>query len=579
MTRFRVACPWLILSSFLFFASCELWGPWDNPVDSDGENYQGYETVSDVNAVKPMESDYGATTYIPTLVSSAVLGASAYQFQISDSADFSSILHTSDEIAGNQFLANDCPGLNSATPYYWRVRAKKDGVWGEYSTEIATFILNAPVFGVITPTNGATTNDTTPLLDWSDVTGSSGYEIQYADTIEGLPASSAFWASESNYQISNGLVLGTWYWRVRTRNSDNVWGAWSDSWSFTVAWPYTIIPSPSNGGVTSDTTPLLDWNYVAEAVGYEIQYAGTSDGVVGSTAIATASSQYQYPSIFALGETLYWRVRAKNADDVWGAWSNIWSFTVVWTYSLACSPSNGGTTSDTTPLLDWSDVNSASGYEVQYADTSAGVVSAMAVEASSSQYQYPMTLTLGDVIYWRVRAKNADNVWGSWTSTWSFSIRAHAVGDTGPAGGMVFYDKGSYSDGWRYLESRTTDEDGLFHQWKTTPTSTTGTSTAIGTGYTNTYTAMAGTSHPAAELARLAIYGGYNDWFLPSKDELNQMYLQRSIIGGFGGYPSGYYWSSSEFDNDDAWTQQFYYGHQGFSIKSTGYRVRVIRAF
>jgi hypothetical protein len=86
------------------------------------------------------------------------------------------------------------------------------------------------------------------------------------------------------------------------------------------------------------------------------------------------------------------------------------------------------------------------------------------------------------------------------------------------------------------------------HQWKTIATSTPGTSTAIGTGYTNTYTAMAGADHPAAELARNATYGGYDDWFLPSKGELNQMYIQRSVIG-----LSYYYWSSSEYDNNNTW--------------------------
>jgi hypothetical protein len=422
MTKFRVVCSWSILSFFFILASCELWGSWDNPVDAGGSNYQGYETVSDVNEVKPADSDSGSVTYIPLLISSKVLGASAYQFQISGSADFTSILYTSDETASNQFHASDCPGLIAATPYYWRVRAKKDGVWGEFSSELATFILNAPVFGGIVPTLGATINDTTPLLDWDDLTGSSGYEVQYANTSEGVEGSVAFSASASSHQVSTGLPLGIWYWRIRARNADNVWGAWSGTWNFTVAWPYTILPTPSNGGTTSDTTPLLDWNHVEGAAGYEIQYAGTSGGVIGSTAIATASSQYQYPSILALGETLYWRVRAKNSDNVWGAWSNTWSFTVVWTYSMVRTPANGGTTSDTTPLLYWSDVNGASGYEVQYADTSAGVVSAMAVEATSSQYQYPTTLALGDVVYWRVRAKNVDNVWGAWTSTSFFSV-------------------------------------------------------------------------------------------------------------------------------------------------------------
>ena len=84
-----------------------------------------------------------------------------------------------------------------------------------------------------------------------------------------------------------------------------------------------------------------------------------------------------------------------------------------------------------------------------------------------------------------------------------------------------------------------------------------------------------------AELQR----GGYGDWFLPSKDELNQMYLK---IGegapapntNIGGFAADYYWSSTEFDSDDAWRQLFSSGPQYNSNKTNGAnRVRAVRAF
>jgi len=151
----------------------------------------------------------------------------------------------------------------------------------------------------------------------------------------------------------------------------------------------------------------------------------------------------------------------------------------------------------------------------------------------------------------------------------------YAVGVTGPAGGKIFYDKGSYSAGWRYLEAWTADESGTY-QWKTSYTTTGGTSTAIGTGYANTYTAMAGTAHPAAERARNATWGGYSDWFLPSRDELNLMYGQKGVIGGFA---SVNYWSSSEYDIIPAWIQNFANGGQYYYNKDDDLRVRVVRAF
>ncbi|MFA6506287.1 MAG: hypothetical protein WCT14_09325, partial [Treponemataceae bacterium] len=70
--------------------------------------------------------------------------------------------------------------------------------------------------------------------------------------------------------------------------------------------------------------------------------------------------------------------------------------------------------------------------------------------------------------------------------------------------------------------------------------------------------------------------GGYDDWFLPSKDELNLMYGQKGVIGSFA---SDYYWSSSEVDNYGAWGQGFASGGQYDYYKGSGIRVRAVRTF
>lgn len=68
----------------------------------------------------------------------------------------------------------------------------------------------------------------------------------------------------------------------------------------------------------------------------------------------------------------------------------------------------------------------------------------------------------------------------------------------------------------------------------------------------------------------------YGDWYLPSKHELNLLYLQRTVVGGFG---TNIYWSSSEATDFHTWRQSFNTGIQGGSWKNELSYVRAIRAF
>lgn len=108
------------------------------------------------------------------------------------------------------------------------------------------------------------------------------------------------------------------------------------------------------------------------------------------------------------------------------------------------------------------------------------------------------------------------------------------------------------------------------------------TSTLIGEGKVNTENILekypaATFPNSAAAVARGYRGGGHNDWYLPSKEELNQLYLSRSAVGGFA---SGVYWSSTEGNANDAWLQNFENGYQNnYYFKYIEWRVRPVRAF
>ena len=110
---------------------------------------------------------------------------------------------------------------------------------------------------------------------------------------------------------------------------------------------------------------------------------------------------------------------------------------------------------------------------------------------------------------------------------------------------------------------------------------------AIGAGAQNTIDIEAGCTTPgtAADICANLTLGGYSDWFLPSKDELNEMYLNKAAIGGFALPLLDYYWSSTE-DGEDffgnfetSWSQNFINGNQFNFNKNANANVRAVRAF
>ena len=110
--------------------------------------------------------------------------------------------------------------------------------------------------------------------------------------------------------------------------------------------------------------------------------------------------------------------------------------------------------------------------------------------------------------------------------------------------------------------------------------------TAIGTGSQNTADILAGCSETniAAYLCDTLTLGGYSDWFLPSKDELNKLYENIGQgnalgLGNVGGFADDDYWSSTERADYDAWRQYFSYGGQYSNYKTNDSNVRAVRAF
>lgn len=163
----------------------------------------------------------------------------------------------------------------------------------------------------------------------------------------------------------------------------------------------------------------------------------------------------------------------------------------------------------------------------------------------------------------------------------SYDSGLYKLRDRGPGGGWIFYINPNYKeDGWRYLEAAPVDQSAGIRWSDTLPAiEPTAQGTSIGTGAANTDAILDynGNVECAAKVCRDYRGGGYDDWFLPSIDELEQMYFVLKDTEGF----NSIYWSSSECtpDSQNVFYIHFAIGDKESDQKDNTFAVRAIRAF
>ena len=362
-------------------------------------------------------------------------------------------------------------------------------------------------------------------------------------------------------------------------------------------------------GTSGNTQVSLTWYAPASTGGsaitdYVVQFSISASS--GFTTFSDGTSTATTATVTGLTNSTvyYFKVAAVNSVGT-SAYSAVSSGV---TPGVASAPTGLTVSSGPTGMnVSWTAPTSTGGsaitdYVIQYT-TSAGYSYVTFSDGTSTATSTTITgLIAGSTYYIRVAAVTslATGTYSSESSGVLSKTCANGgvcvLGNTGPGGGKVFYVS-SYAfastgsdcgSSCYYLEAAASDVSGPF-TWCSTSSRTNAIAQGIGDGMANTTTADSTCTSGAIQQAAdyQSTIGGvtFTDWHLPSKNELDQLFINQLHVAGLS---PQFYWSSSEFSNpgdpsyvgDGVWTQDFGGGTQYFSYKGPNTAgIRPVRAF
>ncbi|HRP03043.1 MAG TPA: T9SS type A sorting domain-containing protein [Candidatus Kapabacteria bacterium] len=388
-----------------------------NNADGNGDWYTSHfrTILAAPNNVSPLNDSFSQGLN-GTISWSSVLPATAYEVEIATNSLFTTIVASNMNVATTSF---NYTGLNNATKYYWRVRAKNaEGISANsVATNFTTLIGKATL---VSPANSATNvNALSGNFTWNAPATATKYRIQVSTS----PLFTTLVYDQSDLSTTTFAYTNleskiVYYWKVYSSSATNN-GSWSDVFSFTSGLNKVALASPSNNTQGLELNNVtLSWNALSGASTYKLivsKNADLSSPIYNMTGLNTLS---QVIGSLEYNQNYYWAVYGQDGFGD-GPKSDVWTFGTKVDMPTLVAPANNEIDVALTGTFTWNAAAGATEYQVQASeanDFSTLVVNISNINATTFNYS---NLANNTTHFWRVRGYKAGQA-GEWSNVWTF---------------------------------------------------------------------------------------------------------------------------------------------------------------
>jgi hypothetical protein len=357
-----------------------------------------------------------------------------YQIQVATADDPSFTSAVVDQQVAGLTESEYAPLVDYLVPntiYNWRVRAyNADGQYSAWSSLGSFRSAILPPDLISPPDTDLSVPSRRPLLDWGDVPGANGYNLQISKYSDFRSTVKTAVPTISEYTPTSDLPANTLlYWRVQAKGANGP-SLWSLNRSFKIVAPLapTSLSSEVNPSASKASSSLI-WENQTWAPGmdfayYQVQVA--TDKTFTNLVADTHQTDQANPRYTLTGGLLtdveyYWRVRSYDTAGQYSDWSDTGSFHIPIQPPILSNPIDGTDNLTLQPEFSWKQVAGALSYTVVIAPDRDFTILLENGTTKNLVYSPLTVLPAGATLYWWVRAEGNSGS-GLWSEIYSFTI-------------------------------------------------------------------------------------------------------------------------------------------------------------